>query len=452
MHQIYAEQALLPQGWVDGVCITIAGDGIIQEVASSVTSGGEAVAGPLLPGLPNLHSHAFQRSLAGLTEKAADQEDSFWTWRELMYRTVARLDPAQVEAIARWLYVEMLKSGYTSVAEFHYLHHQPSGRPYANPAEMAERVIAAADASGIALTLLPVYYAQGGFGGQPPTPQQRRFVHQEDAYLDLLQGLDARHGRSALTRLGVAFHSLRAVTPGAMQRILGAVDPTMPVHIHIAEQQREVDDCLAWSGQRPISWLYEHQQVSERWCLIHATHASHEELHRMAESNAVVGLCPTTEANLGDGIFPAEPFVKAHGHLGVGSDSHVSVSPVEELRWLEYGQRLLSERRNRLASRGESVGLSLYQSALEGGARALGQPVGAIAPGYRADLLVLDGDHPLLATAGDAVLDRWLFAGGDTMVRDVMVAGRWLVREGHHPGEAAAASAFVAALRGLQAD
>jgi len=450
MHQIYAEQALLPRGWADGVCITIAEDGIIQDVASSVDAHGETVAGPLLPGLPNLHSHAFQRALAGLTEKSTDPEDSFWTWRELMYRTVARLDPEQVEAIARWLYIEMLKNGYTAVAEFHYLHHQPDGRPYANPTEMAERIVAAADAAGIGLTLLPVYYAQGGFGGQPPSDQQRRFIHDEANYLKLLQTLDARHGASALTRLGVAFHSLRAVTPQAMTRILDAVDPGMPVHIHIAEQQREVDDCLAWSGQRPITWLYEHQAVSERWCLVHATHAGHEELHRMAESNVVVGLCPTTEANLGDGIFPAEPFVRAHGHLGVGSDSHVSVSPVEELRWLEYGQRLLSERRNRLASWGESVGMALYQSALEGGARALGQPVGAIAPGYRADLLVLDGEHPLLASAADKALDRWLFAGSETMVRDVMVAGRWLVRERHHPGEQAAAAAFLAALRGLQ--
>ncbi|BCA31277.1 formimidoylglutamate deiminase [Metapseudomonas otitidis] len=397
--------------------------------------------------MPNLHSHAFQRAMAGLAEVAGNPNDSFWTWRKLMYRLVGRLSPEQMEVIARQLYVEMLKAGYTAVAEFHYVHHDPAGRPYADPAELALCISRAARDSGIGLTLLPVLYSHAGFGGLPPNEGQRRFIHSTDSYLALQQRL--REALPADQGLGLCFHSLRAVTPDQLATVLAAEDGARPIHIHIAEQQKEVDDCLAWSGRRPLQWLYEHAPVDTRWCLVHATHAEADEVQAMARSGAVAGLCLTTEANLGDGIFPAVDFLARGGRLGIGSDSHVSVSVVEELRWLEYGQRLRDQRRNRLYRPEQpQVGRTLFDAALAGGAQALGQPVGALAVGSRADWIVLDGTDPYLATAeGDALLNRWLFAGGDRQVRDVMVAGRWVVRNGHHPAEEATAWAFAEVLR-----
>ncbi|HYD66234.1 formimidoylglutamate deiminase [Azospirillum sp.] len=448
MATIFAEQALLPEGWADAVRITVGADGTIAAVEPGATpQDAERAAGPVVPGMPNLHSHAFQRAMAGLAERAGPEEDSFWTWREAMYRCVATLQPEHVHAIARQLYVEMLKAGYTSVAEFHYLHKDPAGHPYADPAEMAHRVGAAAEDTGIGLVLLPVLYRHGGFGGQSPGEGQRRFTLTPDAYLDLLDAV-APH-----VATGIAFHSLRAVSGDDMAAVLAGVDPARPVHIHVAEQRREVEDCRAWSGATPIDWLFDHVEVTARWCLVHATHAGEGELARMAASGAVAGLCPTTEANLGDGMFPARRFVELGGRFGVGSDSHVTVSPSDELRWLEYGRRLIEERRNRLFSPTRpSVGGFLWDAALAGGAAALGLPAGRIAAGSRADLVVLDGAHPLLAgRRGDAVLDRWLFAGDARMVRDVMAGGVWRVRDGRHAGEEAAARGFVEAMRALAA-
>lgn len=448
MATIFAEQALLPEGWADAVRITVGPDGTIAAVEPGTTPrDAERAAGPVVPGMPNLHSHAFQRAMAGLAERAGPEEDSFWTWREAMYRCVAFLRPDHVQAIARQLHVEMLKAGYTSVAEFHYLHKDPAGHAYADPAEMAHRVAAAAEDSGIGLVLLPVLYRHGGFGGQPPGEGQRRFTLTPDAYLDLLASIDPR------VATGIAFHSLRAVSGDDMAAVLAGVDPARPVHIHVAEQRREVEDCRAWSGTTPIEWLFDHIEVTARWCLIHATHAGEGELARMAASGAVAGLCPTTEANLGDGLFPARRFLDLGGRFGVGSDSHVTVSPSDELRWLEYGRRLAEERRNRLfAKTRPSVGGFLWDAALGGGAAALGLPAGRIAAGARADLVVLDGGHPLLAgMRGDAVLDRWLFAGDARMVRDVMAGGVWRVRDGRHAGEEEAARGFVEAMRALAA-
>lgn len=450
MKTYIANQALLPQGWAEDVEITVDASGMITAVAAGVgqKAGSQRLAGPIIPGMPNLHSHAFQRAMAGLTEVAGDPEDSFWTWRDLMYRLVGRLNPDQVEAIARYLYIDMLKAGYTSVAEFHYLHHDLDGKPYANPAEMAERILAAAEGTGIAVTLLPVMYAHSGFGGKEPTAGQRRFIHQADAYLDLLQRLApacATRGR----RLGACFHSLRAVTPEEMAYIIEATADGRPLHIHIAEQQKEVDDCIAWSGQRPIQWLYDHATVDHRWCLIHATHADDGEVSHMAKSGAVVGICPTTEANLGDGLFPAISYARQGGRFGIGSDSHVSLSVVEELRWLEYGQRLKHERRNRLhGTMRSNIGGYLYSACLEGGAQALGQPIGKIAVGQRADFVVLDGTHPLMAhLKGDDLLSRWLFGGTDRLVKDVMVGGDWVVQDGRHAGEIEAGRRFTAVIR-----
>ncbi|WP_172434866.1 formimidoylglutamate deiminase [Metapseudomonas otitidis] len=448
MPAFHAERALLPSGWARNVRFEVGASGLLEQVLPDAGSeGAERLHGPVLPGMPNLHSHAFQRAMAGLAEVAGNPNDSFWTWRKLMYRLVGRLSPEQMEVIARQLYVEMLKAGYTAVAEFHYVHHDPAGRPYADPAELALCISRAARDSGIGLTLLPVLYSHAGFGGLPPNEGQRRFIHSTDSYLALQQRL--REALPADQGLGLCFHSLRAVTPDQLATVLAAEDGARPIHIHIAEQQKEVDDCLAWSGRRPLQWLYEHAPVDTRWCLVHATHAEADEVQAMARSGAVAGLCLTTEANLGDGIFPAVDFLARGGRLGIGSDSHVSVSVVEELRWLEYGQRLRDQRRNRLYRPEQpQVGRTLFDAALAGGAQALGQPVGALAVGSRADWIVLDGTDPYLATAeGDALLNRWLFAGGDRQVRDVMVAGRWVVRNGHHPAEEATAWAFAEVLR-----
>lgn len=448
MPAFHAERALLTSGWARNVRFEVGASGLLEQVLPDAGSeGAERLHGPVLPGMPNLHSHAFQRAMAGLAEVAGNPNDSFWTWRELMYRLVGRLSPEQMEVIARQLYVEMLKAGYTAVAEFHYVHHDLAGRPYADPAELALCISRAARDSGIGLTLLPVLYSHAGFGGLPPNEGQRRFIHSTDSYLALQQRL--REALPADQGLGLCFHSLRAVTPDQLATVLAAEDGARPIHIHIAEQQKEVDDCLAWSGRRPLQWLYEHAPVDPRWCLVHATHAEADEVQAMARSGAVAGLCLTTEANLGDGIFPAVDFLAQGGRLGIGSDSHVSVSVVEELRWLEYGQRLRDQRRNRLYRPEQpQVGRTLFDAALAGGAQALGQPVGALAVGSRADWIVLDGTDPYLATTeGDALLNRWLFAGGDRQVRDVMVGGRWVVRNGHHPAEEATAWAFAEVLR-----
>jgi len=452
MSVLFAESALLPSGWARNVRLEIDADGLFTAITPDASAdGAERVAGPLLAGMPNLHSHAFQRAMAGLAEVAGNPNDSFWTWRDLMYRLVGRLSPEQVGVIARQLYIEMLKAGYTGVAEFHYVHHDVDGKPYANPTELALRVSQAATEAGIGLTLLPVFYSHAGFGGQAPSEGQRRFINSTENYLKLIDGLRTHLASQPQQSLGLCFHSLRAVTPQQIAQVLGADTSGCPVHIHIAEQQKEVDDCLAWSGRRPLQWLYENVAVDERWCLVHATHAEADEVTAMARSGAVAGLCLTTEANLGDGIFPAVDYLAQHGRFGIGSDSHVSLSVVEELRWLEYGQRLRDQRRNRLYGQDQPmVGRTLFDAALTGGAQALGQPTGELAVGKRADLLVLDGGDPYLQSArGDAILNRWLFAGGDRQVRDVMVAGQWRVRDGRHALEEQSARDFAGVLREL---
>ncbi|MFC0709974.1 formimidoylglutamate deiminase [Azorhizophilus paspali] len=450
---LFAERALLAGGWARNVRLQIDTAGRIERIESDAGSAGaERLHGPLLPGMPNLHSHAFQRAMAGLAEVAGDSADSFWSWREQMYRLVARLLPEQLETIARQLYIELLKAGYSSVAEFHYLHHDLHGHPYAERAELSLRLARAAGEAGIGLTLVPVLYSHANFGGQPPGAAQRRFVLDVDGYLGLLARLRPVLRRNG-QHLAQGFHSLRAVTPEQIAQVLEDSPIDGPIHLHIAEQQKEVDDCLTWSGRRPLQWLFEYCPVDRRWCLVHATQAQPEELARLAASGAVAGLCPTTEANLGDGLFPAADYLAHGGRFGIGSDSQVSVNPLEELRWLEYGQRLRDRRRNRLARlERPAVGAVLYQAALSGGAQALGQPIGALEVGRRADLLVLDGDDPYLANSeGDQLLNRWLFAGSDRQVRDLMVAGRWVVREGRHADEERSARAFAKVLATLSA-
>jgi formimidoylglutamate deiminase len=399
--------------------------------------------------MPNLHSHAFQRALAGRTGHPTPEgagRDSFWTWRAAMYEFIDHVDADAFEAIARQAYVEMLKAGYTAVAEFHYVHHDPRGWAYANPAELAHRIAAAAADAGIGLTLLPVFYAHSGFGGAPPLAGQRRFVHSVDSYARLIAGLDAdsvAHGY----RLGVAAHSLRAVTPDELPEIVALVPAGAPIHIHAAEQTQEVADCVAALGQRPVEWLLDHAGLDARWCLVHATHMTPDETRRLAASGAVAGLAPTTEADLGDGTFAARTFIDHGGNFGIGSDSNTLIDPYAELRQLEWSQRLSRLERNVLA-RGEApVGQFLYALAAAGGAQALALPAGAIAGGRRADLVVLDTNDPALAAqAIDDVLDAAIFGPSRMPVRDVMVAGRWVVREGRHGNEEAALAGYRSAL------
>jgi formimidoylglutamate deiminase len=451
--KLFARDALLPTGWAHDVLVDVAADGSIGavDVAFEAPVDAERLQGPLVPGMSNVHSHAFQRALAGLTERGGPSADNFWTWRTQMYRFLERVGPDEQEAVAAQLYLELLKGGYTCVGEFHYLHHDPSGKPYANPAEMAERICAAAEATGIGLTLLPVFYAHSDFGGAPPLPAQRRFIHDTGAFLRLVSALaqQERH------RLGIAPHSLRAVTPGELSEILAFARAQLegaPIHIHAAEQQKEVDACIAWSGTRPVAWLLEHAAVDARWCLVHATHVTAEETRALAATGAVVGLCPSTEADLGDGVFPTGAFLAAGGQLGIGGDSHVGVDAFQELRLVEAIQRLTLQKRNVFAREGESSGRTLYQAALAGGARALAHPAGAIAVGLRADLVVLNGDDPaLVEQPAQNVLDAAIFGPGRQIVRDVMVAGRWVIGEGHHADEEAILVRYRQTLRRLLA-
>lgn len=458
MTSYFAELALLPEGWAQDVRLEVDDDGeLLAVTAGAAPDGAERLRGPVLPGLPNLHSHAVQRALAGRTEHGTGA-DSFWSWRAAMYRFVARVTPGQLQAIAAQLYVEMLKSGYTAVGEFHYLHHQPDGEPYDDLAEMAWRLRAAARDSGIGLTLLPVLYAHGGFGGQPIGAEQRRFRTTPAQVLRIAEALDAAAAADPQLAVGLAPHSLRAVTPETLaEAVAGMHDirAEAPIHMHAAEQMREVDDCYAWSGRRPVEYLLDAQRPDARWCLIHATHVTQDELSRLAGTGAVVGLCPTTEANLGDGVFPARAYLAAGGRFGIGSDSHVSVSPIEELRWLEYGQRLTRQQRNVLAQSGHggSVGATLVRRALAGGAQALARPIGRLAAGHRADLVVLDDRLPALAgIPAEALLDALVFAGNANPVRDVMVGGQWRVRDGRHDAEVEVLADYRAALAGLLAD
>ena len=396
-----------------------------------------------LPGIANLHSHAFQRAMAGMAERQGDPNDSFWTWREAMYRIAARFDPDTLHAVAAQLYAEMLEAGYTRVCEFHYLHHAPDGRPYADPAAMSNALIRAARDTGIRMTLLPVLYMTGGFDGRPLSPRQRRFGSGVDGYLRLFQALRAQQG--ANLRVGCALHSLRAVPAGAMREVLAALPADAPVHIHIAEQIGEVQDSLALRGARPVEWLLANADVGERWTLVHATHLDDGEIAGIARSGAVVALCPTTEANLGDGLFPMREFRDANGRWGIGSDSHISVSPVEELRWLEYGQRLLSRHRNVIADAGEpSVGASLLRSVAGSRASATGFDDGDD------EWLLLDADAPQFAGATDEdVVDRWIFAGNRPLLREVRIGDEVLVVDGRHRDRDAIAKNYREAISKL---
>ena len=449
MTTIYAKRALCPDGWAAEVAIDVSSDGRIARVGR----GGASTSGLLLlPGIPNCHSHAFQRALAGRTERAGHGRGTFLSWREQVYALCRRVSPDAMEALATLVYVEMLQAGYTSVCEFHYLHHGPDGKPHDDPAAASRSLIRAARTAGIRITLLPVLYMQAGFGAQPPERGQAPFIHTVRDYLALLEVLLREQDEQI--HIVIAFHSLRAVSPEAMAEVLAwraATAPGMRVHIHVAEQLQEVRECQAWTGRRPVAWLLEQRFVDEYWCLVHATHMTEDEAHGLAATGAVACLCPTTEANLGDGIFPLPGYLANGGLIAIGSDSQVSVSPVEELRWLEYCQRLILGKRNICASPAEPhTGARLVRAALAGGGRALGQGAGLIAAGHVADFIGLDANHPLLdGDEDDGLLDRFVFSGNRPLVRDVIVAGRTVVHGGHHPLYREAAAGFSATVRRL---
>jgi formiminoglutamate deiminase len=428
MSALWFETALVGDDWADRVRLEMT-DGLVSAIATGVDPApGDERHRIGVPGLPNLHSHAFQRGMAGLAEQRGSTGDDFWSWRDLMYRFLDRLGPEDVEAIAALAYIEMLEAGFTRVGEFHYLHHDVDGRPYADPAEMAVRIAAAAEASGIALTLLPVFYAHGGFGGAAAGAAQRRFLSDPDSFARLVEGARATVGPDAV--VGIAPHSLRAATPEEIRAILPLAE-NGPVHIHIAEQRKEVADCLAWSGKRPVKWLFDAMPVDERWCMVHATHVTDAERAAIAGSGAVAGLCPITEANLGDGIFPVAAYLAEGGTFGVGSDSNILISATEELRLLEYGQRLSRHERCVLAGARASIGATLFSGALAGGSRALGVE-GGIAIGRSADLVSLDANDPAFAArSGDRLLDSWIFAARDG-IDCVWRGGIRLVEGGRH--------------------
>ncbi len=448
MRSLWFEEALLPDGWAQNVRMTLEAGRITAVYPDAPRNPGESTHGIALPGLSNVHSHAFQRGMAGLAERRGPAHDDFWTWREVMYRFLDRLTPDDVEAIAGQAYAEMLETGFTRVGEFHYLHNDVDGRPYANCGELAERIVAAASTAGIGLTLLPVFYAHGGFGGAEANPGQRRFVSSPDSFAELVASARAAICGVPDGVVGIAPHSLRAVTPDELAAILPLAEGG-PVHIHAAEQVREVEDCLAWSGARPVQWLLDHAPVDARWCLIHATHLDANETSRLAASRAVAGLCPITEANLGDGIFPTPSYLEAGGRFGIGTDSNILIDAASELRMLEYAQRLSARARNVLAAEeGASVGAALFKGALAGGAQALGAAPTALEVGARADILALDPDHPsLVGRRGDARLDSLVFAGAP--VTEVWCAGEQVVAEGRHRKAETIAARYRATLKRL---
>ena len=429
---LFFSHALLPDGWAENVEIGVGDDGRIDSV--SANQPGRATDGAIVvPGVANLHSHAFQRAMAGLAEwRGSATEDSFWTWRDVMYRFLERLGPDDVQAIASQLYVEMLEAGFTAVGEFHYLHHQPDGSPYDDIAEMAGQIATAAGKTGIGLTLLPVYYEFGGFGAQPVSGSQCRFANDPDRFHKLRDRCEEISANDGRTVVGFAPHSIRAVTPRSLNEVLSR-NPGGPIHVHAAEQVREVEECKAALGAPPVSWLLENLAIDEHWCIIHATHMSDGETDQLAQSGATAGLCPITEANLGDGIFNGTRFHKARGRFGIGSDSHIRIDLAEELRMLEYSQRLRDRGRNLLAENRSANGRALFDAVSIGGAQAIGQPMGQIAPGCHCDLVSLRPDHPVLAgKSGDDWLNGWIFSGDKGCVSAVWVGCRQVVKDGAH--------------------
>ncbi len=435
--KIWANSALLASGWADSVEIKIDAMGNITTISPDLPySDGDRVE-VLIPAIPNVHSHAHQRAMAGLGERAGDTRDSFWTWRKVMYHYLERIQPDNLFHITAQLYLEMLKAGYSCVGEFQYLHHDLNGQAYDNRAEMSLQCLQAATRVGIGFTALPVLYRYGGFGSAAALDGQKRFLNDADGFIEIVKGLQSATINDANCSVGIAPHSLRAINRDLLAEVIASLENLAAIHVHVAEQTKEVDDCLDWSGKRPVEWLFENFDVDQKWCLIHATHINDQETAAMAGSGCVAGLCPTTEANLGDGFFNAREYFAQRGCWAIGSDSHISIDPVEELRWLEYGMRLQTRGRNVLVSDASAnTGRNLLDGALAGGTQACGRNIGSIAEGYRADLVVLDHEHPrLYGRSKDDLIDSWIFSGNSNLVRDVYIGGNKIIDNGHHADE-----------------
>jgi formimidoylglutamate deiminase len=448
---IYAKNALLPSGWTSNVRLHWNAQGDFTQIElNAVATAYEVQHGFVSPGMTNLHSHAFQRAMAGMTEIAGEGPDSFWTWRDLMYRYALAISPEQMQAIAAQLYSECLRHGYTSVCEFHYVHRAPNGEFYADIAETSKQVIAAANNTGMGITMLPVLYSFADFKQLPLREDQRRFNTNVDQILQIIQALEAQ--RSAQVEVGVAPHSLRAASTDQIRELVAGLPSARPIHIHIAEQMREVNACIAATGKRPVELLFDTQTVDERWCLVHATHLNQQEVASMAASQSVAGICTSTEGNLGDGFFELPDYIAAQGRFGIGTDSHASQSVVEEIRWLEYGQRLKAQGRNIASVKGQRrVADFLWQQCLQGGAQASGRKVGQLQTNHRADFIVFDDQHPNLQGLGVAdVLSSVVFTGNDNLIRDVYVGGQQVVTAGRHREQAQINANYVACMQQLR--
>jgi formimidoylglutamate deiminase len=450
--RLFFDQALLPQGWARDVRLTVANGRVDRVAIGGVPEAADERHAIAIPGMPDLHSHAFQRGMAGLTERGSPAGDNFWTWREVMYRFALRVSPDDIEAIAAQLFTELLEAGFTRIGEFHYLHHGLDGTPYTNLAETGMRIAAAAAETGIALTLIPTFYARGGFGGAPPSAHQRRFINGLDRFAKVFEASSAALEGLDDARIGLAAHSLRAAAPEELAALI-AIAGDHPIHLHIAEQVKEVEDCIRWSGARPVEWLLDHAPVDRRWCLVHATHMTAAESGRLARSGAVTGLCPVTEADLGDGVFDAVTYVGAGGAFGIGTDSNVLIGVADELRQLEYSQRLVHRARNLMSrAEGGSTGRALFDGALAGGSRALGVATAGLTAGSAADIVTLDRNHPaLIDRAGDAILDAFIFGGGQSAIDCVWRHGSKVVSGGRHVARDRCRARFRAAMARLSA-
>ena len=452
----FINNAFLGDHWVQNVRLTVDNMGIISglQKGGSAEQGDQRL-GTVVPGLVNCHSHAFQRAMAGLTEYQNSPTDTFWSWRNTMYRFANLVSPEDLQAIACYLYLEMIKQGYTSVAEFHYVHHQPNGAAYSCVSQLSQSIINAANIAGINLTLLPVLYMTAGFDGQPLLEQQKRFGNSVARYIDIQNDAAQYCADQSQHNVGIALHSLRAVPAEPMSEVINYFannSSVCPIHIHISEQTQEVEQSIASLRKRPVEWLLDNYAVDKQWCLIHATHMTPQETKALARSGATVGICPTTEANLGDGLFPLRNYLDHGGHIAVGSDGNTCTNPMEELRWLEYGQRLATRTRNITSDNTQlHTGTSLYARGLAGGGRAIGQKTGKLKLGYRADLIVLEDDSVDLANiATGSILDVLIFGTSQSLIKDVMVNGQWKITDYHHAEEERIKSAFIAATRALR--
>jgi formimidoylglutamate deiminase len=457
-----------PRAWINGVwsrdvLFEISEQGVWSAITTNmardtaIARAAHCVSQPLIPGMVNAHSHAFQRAFAGLTERRSSERDrdDFWSWRDRMYRVALAISPAQLKAVATQLYVELLRGGYTHVCEFHYLHHDPDGRAYDDPFRMSQMLIEAATDAGIGLTLLPVLYERAGFAAPQLRNDQRRFATTAEWVIALQHYVNGIAANNATPlNAGVAIHSLRAVTELSMRSLVDRADG--PIHIHVAEQQGEVDECIKSTGLRPIAWLAKHHALDRRWQLVHATHAMQSEIESVATRGAAVVLCPTTEANLGDGLTDVAAWLNAGTSLAIGSDSHVTRDWREELRWLEYGQRLQHRVRNLTASAGDGNGATaarLFNRMIVGSAASVGCVSWGFTVGARADALTMNVvDSPLLGVPESHTLDAMIFSSPSSSFRNVMVAGRWAINDGNHDNAKEISLAFTRAMEVLWRD